>query len=229
MLQPKHSYSGPESFVTAITNAEADLLDSLQVSKRLYESLMADGGLRRFASAFYFIRVHFVKLNFIVGSRCPTHELYWAGLAHNLMEELGGESGTPHNELYRWFLKEAGVPNENSLECPPFATRFNHVWEEFARDAPLEETLGAIAVYEIFDNPDYQMLLNVMSRAQVSARGLVFFRVHAEAAHFDLFEDYFRHISNQQGGIACLEKAKDFVLRTQKEMWAHLLEHLTEN
>ncbi len=179
-----------------------------------------------FAEAFYFIRVNFVHLNFLLGARCPTHELYWGGLAHNLMEEMGGEHGPAHNELYRWFLQDAGITGEDSLRRPAFAAKFDDEWDDFVQNAPLEEALGAVAVYEILDNPDYQMLLNVMSRAGVSPRGLAFFQVHAKAAHFELFEDYFRHVSQKPGGMDSLHRANDFVFRTQRDMWAGLLDNV---
>ena len=218
-----------DAFARAVAIAEGNVLQSLDVERSLARHFEDKGTLKWFAQAFYFIRVHFVKLNFVVGARCPTHELYWAGLAHNLMEELGGNSGPSHNELYRWFLQDVGLPNEAALERPAFATRFDRKWDQFAQRAPLEEALGAIAVYEIFDNPDYQMLLNIMTRAGVTERGLLFFKVHAAAEHFELFEDYFRHVSQQPSGINTLERATAFVLDTQKEMWSGLLEHLTAN
>lgn len=213
-------------FVKSVTDAELKVIGDLAVRDRLVQHLKSGEALRKFATGFYFVRVHFVKINFIVGSRCPSHELYWQGLAHNLMEELGGEAGPTHNELYRWFLKEADIENEDSLRCPGFAEDFDGAWENYSREAPLEEALGAIAVYEIFDNPDYQMLLNVMSRAGVSARGRVFFKVHAKAAHFELFEDYFRHVSQKHGGMDSLQRATNFVVKTQKNMWSGLLKYV---
>jgi pyrroloquinoline quinone (PQQ) biosynthesis protein C len=221
-----HPSSDAGQFVAAIAGRELEILEDRNVESALIRHFNTPNGLQKFAVGFYFIRVHFVKINFIIGARCPTHELYWAGLAHNLMEELGGESGPSHNELYRWFLNDAGIADENSLSCPKFAAGFDKKWEDYARNAPLEDALGAVAVYEIFDNPDYQMLLDVMSHTGVSERGLVFFKVHAKAAHFELFEDYFRHVSNQPGGTKALKKATDFVLETQKEMWSGLLDYL---
>jgi pyrroloquinoline quinone (PQQ) biosynthesis protein C len=213
-------------FIESVTADELGIIRESNLEKALTRAVGSPNGLRAFASSFYFIRVYFVRINFIIGARCPTHELYWGGLAHNLMEELGGESGRAHNELYRWFMQEAGIDDENSLRCPRFAKDFNRAWEDYSREAPLEETLGAIAVYEILDNPDYQMLLRIMSRAGVSARGLVFFKVHAKATHFDLFEDYFRYVSQKPDGMSSLKTATHFVLETQRRMWSGLLAHL---
>ena len=215
-----------EDFLQQVSASEKALLAALGIERKLKTYLTSRPSLTRFAEAFYFIRVHFVKINFIVGARCPTHELHWGGLAHNLMEELGGDVGPSHNELYRWFLNDAGIADENSLTCPEFAAYFDKKWEDYARNAPLEDALGAIAVYEIFDNPDYQMFLNVMSHSGVSDRGLIFFKVHAKAAHFELFWEYFRHASNQPGGGKAIQRATDFVLQTQREMWSGLLDHL---
>lgn len=229
MNSTRHCSNDASQFVTEIARCEVRILKDHDVESVLTRQLSTPNGLERFGVGFYFIRVHFVKINFIIGARCPTHELYWGGLAHNLMEELGGDSGPSHNELYRWFLSDAGIADENSLTRPDFAASFDKKWEDYARNAPLEDALGAIAVYEIFDNPDYQMLLSVMSRAGISHRGLIFFKVHARAAHFELFEDYFRHVSKQPEGIKALERARDFVLDTQREMWSGLLDYLDSN
>src|SRR5688500_14624709 len=88
------------AFIDSVAGREIAILQQLQVKERL-DKLIAATGLTSFAGAFYFIRVNFVHHNFVLGARCPTHEVYWGGLAHNLMEEVGGESGPAHNELYR--------------------------------------------------------------------------------------------------------------------------------
>ena len=221
--------SQSKTFIDRVTALELNVIEELALPRLLTERVRSPKRLSLFATAFYFVRAHFVKLNFIIGARCPAHELYWAGLAHNLMEELGGGIGPPHNELYRWFMQETGIKDENSLKCPRFAAEFDRAWEDYSRDAPLEEALGAIAVYEILDNPDYRMLCQAMASAGVSKRGLMFFKVHAKAAHFELFEDYFRHISKEPGGMKSLTKATDFVVQTQRNMWSGLLEYLAGN
>ena len=142
------------------------------------------------------------------------------------MEELGGKSGVSHNQLYRDFLKSIGSKPEAELKCPAFARDFNDRWEEFARNAPLIESLAAIAIYEILDVPDYQMLLELLERAKIPEEGLIFFRVHANAHHFAMFEDTVAWILTQEGGQEAFDRAQDFVFETQRKMWIGLTECL---
>ena len=218
------STSDSNCFSTAVTRAEVEVLHEMQVQHRLSLIVAKPGGLKVFAEAFHFIRVNFVRLNFILGVRCPTHEIYWAGLAHNLMEEVGGEHGPAHNELYRWFLRAAGWSSEDELTCPAFAATFDHEWEEYCRNAPLLEALSAIAVYEVFDNPDYGLLLDVMTGAGLSEDALVFFKVHSKAEHFALFESFFAYAMKSAGGVDTFVRATNFVLEAQRKMWRDLLD-----
>ena len=218
-----------KAFIRHVSAREEAILHELRVKERILEHAQTPEGLSRFAAGFYFIRVNFVRLNFILGARCPNHELYWSGLALNLMEELGGEKGPTHNELYRWFLQAAGIPNEENLLCPSFAAAFDEEWDSYCRETPLLEALGAIAVYEIFDNPDYRMLLEAMQGAGVGERGLIFFRVHAKAEHFELFEKFFEHANQTPAGVSALHRATEFVVNAQRKMWSNLLEWMEQH
>ncbi|MCC3422944.1 MAG: iron-containing redox enzyme family protein [Microcoleus sp. PH2017_01_SCD_O_A] len=207
---------------------EDSILDKLAVEADLSKLSSKVDGLKRFAEAFYFVRYDFCRLNFIVGERCCTNEFLWAGLARNLYEELGGKNGLSHNQLYRDFLSCVDARPENSLQEPEFARHFNFAWETFCRKAPLAEALSAIAIYEIFDVPDYQLLLRVMKKADVSQLGLRFFQVHAAAEHFGMFEDVVSWLREQEGGESAFNRAKEFVFQTQTEMWRGLIAHLQE-
>lgn len=211
--------------ITDIINREYSITTSLNIGNRL-TSLVNEGGLVNLGEVFYFVRYDFCRLNFIVGSRCCHDERLWAGLAKNLIEELGGKRGLSHNQLYRNFLHNVGARPEEELECPKFAQDFNDIWENFTRNAPLMESLSAIAIYEIFDVPDYRLLLEVLEQAKVPESGLTFFRVHANAHHFEMFEDTVEWILQQPGGQAAFDKATEFVFETQRKMWIGLTECL---
>jgi pyrroloquinoline quinone (PQQ) biosynthesis protein C len=212
-------------FIDRVATAESDLLRDLCVADRLHVALQDKGGLQRFAESFYFVRGQFVRFNFLVGARCPMDEVYWAGLTQSLMEELGGPGCVSHNELYRRFMVDAGAATA-ALSPPQFTVEFDRSWEQFCQTAPLEEAVGALAVYEILDNPDYGMLLEVLSTLGVSERGLRFFRVHAEARHVTFFADFWTHVAAVGGGTESQERAAEFVVDSQRKMWAGLLAHL---
>jgi pyrroloquinoline quinone (PQQ) biosynthesis protein C len=212
---------------TVIAKEESNLIE-LDVKARILQAISDPSRLRKFAEAFYFVRYDFPRINFIVGERCGVNELLWRGIAGNLIEELGGKNGPSHNQLYRDFLSCVGIDNERSLQEPLFANKFNTHWESFCRNASLEEALSAIAIYEIFDQPDYQLLLDVLQEANVDQRGLRFFYVHAVAKHFEMFEDTVKWLMDQENGQAAFESAMKFVFTTQREMWKGLLEDLSD-
>ncbi|NJM71217.1 MAG: iron-containing redox enzyme family protein [Scytonema sp. RU_4_4] len=215
--------------VESIIAKEESILSELDLEHYLDNTMSQKDGLKRFAEAFYFVRYNFTRLNFILGERCGANEEFlWAGLAKNLMEELGGIKGPSHNQLYRDFLSCVGIHSEKSLREPIFAYQFNASWEKFCRDASLPEALSAIAIYEIFDKPDYALLLRVIEKAGVAKRGLRFFTVHAVAEHFNLFEDTISWLSKQEKGEEIISNGINFVFRTQRMMWAGLLNTLDE-
>jgi pyrroloquinoline quinone (PQQ) biosynthesis protein C len=223
MLRPT---AFPIPVVDAISSSEEQIIQELMLEEEFNNIVATQSGLQKFAEAFYFVRYDFCRLNFIVGERCCTNEFLWAGLAKNLYEEVGGKNGVSHNQLYRDFLLCAGADDESSLKEPEFAREFNLSWETFCRKAPLAEVLSAIAIYEIFDVPDYQLLLQVMKKADVPQQGLRFFHVHAVSNHFEMFEDVMSWLKSQEGGEESFDQAKDFVFRTQTKMWRELVEHL---
>lgn len=211
-----------------ILTQENSILDDLAVEQKLSNSIVRNNGLQLFAEAFYFIRYDFCRLNFIVGERCGNNEFLWAGLARNLYEELGGKNGPSHNQLYRDFLSSVNAPAEPLLKEPEFAKQFNLAWESFCREASLEEALFAIAIYEIFDVPDYQLLLRVMRKAAVPQKGLRFFQVHAVANHFQMFEDTVSWMRLQERGQEAFEASKHFVFDTQTKMWKGLIAYMEQ-
>ncbi|MEL6159893.1 MAG: iron-containing redox enzyme family protein [Cyanobacteria bacterium J06627_32] len=215
-----------EELVAEIATKEKTVLKELALQERLKEAVATENGIIKFAEAFYSVRYDFCRLNFIVGERCCNNEVLWSGIAKNLYEELGGKSGLSHNQLYRNFLSCVGARQEGSFQDPEFARRFNLSWEVFCRQSSIEEALLAIAIYEIFDVPDYQLLLEVMDDRKVPKKGLTFFKVHAVSEHFSMFEDTVAWLKKQEGGEKAFVKAKNFVFQTQTRMWKELLDHL---
>src|SRR5579862_7994824 len=167
-------------------SAERAVLAQLNLKERLADATSRSSGLARFAEAFYFCRVGFVRLNFILGERCASDERLWVGLARNLWEEAGGGTTPPHNTLYRRFLNHATRTPENNLQAPRFAISFDKQWETLVREAEVLDALVAFAVYEALDAPDYQLLYDALHQ-NVPAHPLEFFKVHTDVRHVELF------------------------------------------
>ncbi|NJO93538.1 MAG: iron-containing redox enzyme family protein [Hydrococcus sp. RM1_1_31] len=164
------------NLVKEVIAEEEAILIELDVENRLCEVVTKSEGLKQFARLFYFVRCDFPTLNFIVGERCGTNEFLWSGLARNLIEELGDGKAPSHNQLYRNFMDCVGASTKDLVDEPLFSSKFNENWRKFCRESPLEEALSAIAVYEIFDQPDYKLFLRAMQKAGVPEAGLDFFK-----------------------------------------------------
>lgn len=216
------------NLVEEIIAEEEAILNELDIENSLCRVVTASEGLKQFATVFYFVRCDFPTLNFIVGERCGVNEFLWSGLARNLIEELGDKNTLSHNQLYRDFLSCVGASSKGLVNEPLFSAQFNETWKKFCREAPLEDALSAIAVYEIFDQPDYKLFLRTMQKAGVTEAGLRFFEVHAAAEHFGMFEDIVSWLREQPGGTEAFARGKDFVIQTQKKMWIGLMESLQE-
>ncbi len=213
-------------FQKMVIDREEALFNEINLYERLSAICSTKRGLVDFGEAFYFIRYKFYKLNFIIGTRSSPDEAFWGGLVANLLEELGGTDGVSHNELYRIFLREIGASSESELVEPFFTPAFNNNWEKYAFEAPFQEALAAIAVYEILDNPDYQLMLRIAQNAGVTTSGLEFFLVHAGAVHFELFEDFASKMFTTPEGEDVINRSADYVHQLQSGLWKDLLIHL---
>jgi hypothetical protein len=218
--------SNLSDLVAEIIAEEEFILGELKIMDVLRTIVSSCGGKKRFAETFYFVRAEFPTVNFIVGERCGNNEFLWSSLVRNLVEELGDGTKESHNNLYRNFLNCVDSSPESMKSEPEFAADFNRSWKTFCREAPLLEALSAIAVYEIFDQPDYKLFLNVLEDAGIPEVGLIFFRVHAFAEHFEMFEDFVFWLRNQPGGDESFENGKKFVIQTQRRMLSGLANDL---
>ena len=219
----------PSNLMSHIAEKEAALLYELCVKERLSEIVSSKIGLSAFAQEFYYIRYDFCRLNFIIGAKCPPHEKYWSGLTKNLLEELGGGRGATHNQLYREFLWESSQKNESELKPPKYAIEFSNKWEEYCRNKHYSEGLLAIGMYEALDNPDYDLLYEVVKQTGISDKGLKFFLVHAKAEHYEIFEEIIEEIQINEDDASRVKGVADFVIDTQRFMWVNLLNSLEKS
>ncbi len=204
--------------------AEHTILEDLEVGSRLARVVSKPDGLARFAASFYFCRVGFVKLNFMLGERCAHDERLWVGIARNLWEEAGAGSTPPHNSLYRDFLQYAGLTSEKELRSPAFAAEFDRAWELHVTTAPVLGALFSFAVYEALDSPDYRMLYAALAH-RVPTQPLRFFQVHTDVRHVELFDDALK-LAESSECARLVEAAMSFVIPLQRQMWCGLLGQL---
>jgi hypothetical protein len=212
--------------ISAYIARERAILEVYNVHENLANLLTISRGLKGFAQLFYFVRVRFIRHNFLIGAKCPWDEDYWRGIVGNLREELGGAGGVSHNELYRRFLYSVGAAAESDLKEPDFAREFNKSWESYIRYHDVEEALFAIAIYEILDGPDYAMLLKSLEASGEGRLDLAFFKVHAAAEHMCLFVDFLRKIDSDRRREKWEKDAAEFVFSTQEQMWKGLIREL---
>lgn len=215
-----------DSIELFVEKKELQTIATLGVVERLRRVANIEGGIQKFGIAFYPIRSSFVRTCFIAGSRCQMHEVLWSGLARNLYEEAGGGVTPAHNELYRRFLRSVGVFSDDGIEELPFSVEFNQAWRSFASEKPVEEAILAIAVYEIFDRPDYRAFVDAFEGVN-DRWDLEFFKVHAGVEHFEMFTPFVEWFyAKFPDAELRFHHVADFVLGKQERMWAGLLETL---
>lgn len=226
--QIKYTYKKNNAKMDAARYVEREraVLTRCNAYERLEKLLGRRAGTKIFAELFYFVRVQFVRHNFIIGAKCPYDERYWRGVVSNLMEELGGSGKVSHNELYRRFLYSVGGAPESQLKEPGFAKAFNCSWEKYLSDHNVEQGLYAIAIYEALDNPDYEMLLNALTKNRGAGLDLDFFCVHAQAKHTELFSDFLNYVESDPRTAKWEADAAEFVFGAQEKMWMGLIAEL---
>jgi hypothetical protein len=145
----------------------------------------------------------------------------------NLVEELGGDHGRSHNDLYRDFMAAVDAPPEHELAEPAFATWFNESWSAFVAQRPARAGVVAMALYEALDPPDYGMLDTAISTWHLPVEAQRFFSVHAKAhAHYELFEEALASLASTEPVDWSIDEVEDFIIKTQEKMWHGLMEYI---
>jgi hypothetical protein len=209
-----------------VEQRELETLTTLHVEECLREATSTRAGMSRFAEAFHFCRIGFVRMNFLLGARCPDDERYWVGIANNLWAESGGGVTLPHNTLYRRFLKWASGKDSRELVSPDFATKFNDEWDRVALNYPVKDALVTLAAYEAMDKCDYQMLYRALATNCDDPSAMEFFEVHTEVEHTEQFCSVFNLVSADEVQHGIYESSIDLSVSLQRDMWRGLLTHL---
>jgi hypothetical protein len=217
-----------QQFRTRVHEQEVETLARHQVQSRLSRVCSTLAGVRGFAVAFYPLRYSFVQMAFVAGARAPMHEDYWCGLAQNLFEEAGEGHKASHNELYRRFLSSSGLDATMQVPVTDLSRRFNRSWFDYVREAPIDQAIAAIAIYEVIDSPDYRLLYDALRSSSIPL-DLKFFEVHASAEHFGMFARFFHaYLRQDTCSLEDFLPVAHFVLGLQEEMWIALLASLEE-
>lgn len=177
----------------------------------------------KFAKLFYHIRGHYYQFLWYVGSTAPSWD-YKKIVLDNTTEEFGKGSKS-HDQLYWQFAKDCGVDiipeifsEEYNLE---FVRKFNHNFLELTLKEDWDKIWGAFSAYEALDNSDYSNLLRLVNdNFELSASGKVFFKVHANATHYESTEQLLTTIWNENP--QAVKDGFGWVMKNQLAMWQEL-------
>ena len=181
-----------------------------------------------FVKLLYHARGHFSDFLWYMGNVAPSKKEKDLVL-HNFSEEFGGHAPS-HEQLYFYFAKELGVSPEILMSDDfylGFLKEFNKGHLDWLRSNGWEGCLAAYSAYERLDNLDYKNLLTIAQNMKLTTKGLVFFKVHYEAEHFDVTESAINAIweTHKPQVIASF----DFIANHQIAMWTKFAEYLLES
>ncbi len=142
---------------------------------------------RLFAAIFYHIRGHFHNFLWYTLNFAPNEKAKQL-LLDNIAEESGGDR-LSHEQLYQQFAEVHGVDIHdeflNNTHYTDFAKQFNKAHLSWLNQQAWPGKFCAYSAYERLDNVDYQALLRLAKHIETPKKGLVFFEVHAQVAHFE--------------------------------------------
>lgn len=216
----------PLTFVQFLTHADGEYRQKLAALPLfdINKTSMWDVKQKElFAAIFYHLRGHFINFMWFIANFAPddtTRNI----ILNNIKEELGSKNQLSHEKLYGYFAQECGVDilDElvNQTHYLPFARQFNqrHLSWLAAHDA--EAQIAAFAAYERLDNIDYLYLTNCASSLNISSKGMIFFKIHAQVAHFSAVIEKLLPI--WQDSNDKIIDAFDFIYSHQLHMWQKL-------
>ncbi len=140
-----------------------------------------------FVKLLYHVRGHFSDFLWCIGNKAPNIKSKNI-ILYNYAEEFGGNFCS-HEQLYFYFAEAMGISSPKDVidkkYYKPFLKKFNQGHLDWLKTNAWNGCLGAYAAYERLDNLDYVNLLYVAEKMGASNKGLIFFKVHSKAEHFD--------------------------------------------
>lgn len=109
-------------------------------------------------------------------------------IVENIKEELGG-NGRSHELLYVDFAESIGADLRNEYieeeTYPEFARNYNKGSKKWLQERDWDSRISAFTALEKLDNMEYNALLSLAEAFGANEKGLIFFKVHVQARHFE--------------------------------------------
>lgn len=109
-------------------------------------------------------------------------------ILENIKEELGG-NGRSHELLYVDFAESIGADLSNEYieeeTYPELARNYNKGSKKWLQERDWDSRISAFTALERLDNMEYSALLSLAESFGVNEKGLIFFKVHVQARHFE--------------------------------------------
>jgi pyrroloquinoline quinone (PQQ) biosynthesis protein C len=143
-----------------------------------------------FAKIFYHARGHFHEFLWLLGNFSDDKETKELVLK-NIAEEFNSSS-LSHEQMYLNFAESVGAElDEEIIEQTsylPCIKKFNKGHLRWLKNHDSDSRFAAFSAYERLDNLDYVLLWQLAKSLGVSNKGMIFFKVHMRAGHFQTTE-----------------------------------------
>lgn len=175
-----------------------------------------------FVRTFYHVRGHFYKFLWCLGNNAPTKKAKKLVL-DNFNEEFS-EDNPSHETLYQIFahsinpkidIAEEFIKEEYYFD---FIREYNTEHIRMLLAHPWSYKISAFSAYERLDNTDYSSLLKMVDSFNLNASiNTIFFKIHANAKHFDmLYCDLTKVWIEEKDSM---KEAFTFIAEHQLSMW----------
>lgn len=178
----------------------------------------------KFVKVFYHARGHFHDFLWYLGNHASdkrTKDI----ILQNIKEEFNS-SAASHEQMYFDFAKNLNVSIEDEfaeqISYLPFLKEFDKGHLRWLKNHDEDCRFAAFSAYEKLDNIDYVNLLNLAQSIGAVRKGITFFKIHAQAKHFDTTEEYLNQIWEKNS--EAVKKAFTFIGDHQIDMWQKLSE-----
>lgn len=175
-----------------------------------------------FVRTFYHVRGHFHDFLWLLGNHATDKEQKDM-ILQNVAEELNG-SARSHEQMYMDFAESLDVDLDEEIveekTYLPFVRTYNKDHLRWLKSNPSLKRFAAFSAYERLDNIDYGSLLNLVESFGTPRKGLIFFKVHHKAQHFDTTEGYLGLLYKENP--EAVKESFTFIAEHQLAMWKQL-------
>lgn len=141
-------------------------------------------------------------------------------ILYNYAEEFGGHAPS-HEQLYFYFAEDMGILSSEEVTDPKyylsFFKKYNAEHINWIKKYHWIGGFAAFSAYERLDNIDYTNLYNLAKKLDITHKGMIFFRVHAEVEHFSATTKLLNDAWEKNEEL--VRKSFAFIYNHQEKMW----------